>query len=383
MANQRPHKKSCAFSVKRLNEQSGTTEDILNLQALLGRYGYLRCAYIPGTYDQATRNAVSQFQAFYRIYPQQDGVCDEQTVTLLSQRRCGVADGPPVERTAHGRLAPFVTVGAKWPTNNLRFRFLNTTSDLDAERQRDIIREAFQRWAAVSALQFHETAIDQASEIAVAFHHGSHGDGFPFDDGGGPDGNTLAHAFFPPPAGGQFAGLLHFDEFEQWKDQPGGLGTRLFNVALHEIGHNLGLAHSQDENAIMFAFYAEDRNDLRNDDIAGIRSLYGAPQGGPIAIAAGQQISGHLGQTGAEVRYQLTLQNKLIIKLDGPNNRDFDVYVRRDGPVGTNPGEHDASGIGVTADEAVTIANPQAGIYNILVHSFNGEGSYNLEVELV
>ena len=132
-----------------------------------------------------------------------------------------------------------MTVGAKWPTTNLRFRFLNSTSDLAEGRQRDIVRESFQRWSSASALRFNEVAADQEAEISVAFHQGSHGDGEPFDDGGGPDGNTLAHAFFPPPAGGTFAGSLHFDEFEQWKDQPGGAGIRLFNVALHEIGHLL------------------------------------------------------------------------------------------------------------------------------------------------
>jgi hypothetical protein len=375
-------KRRFAFSQNYLDEKSASPDDVCKLQALLARYGYLKQAYVPARYDQATRDAVSRFQSFYGIVPAEDGVCDEQTVALLSSLRCGVADGPPVHRTADGRLAPFVTVGAKWPLVNLRFRFLNSTSDLPETRQRDIIRDAFQRWSQVSALQFTEVAADQPAEISVAYHRGSHGDGEPFDDSGGPDGNTLAHAFFPPPVGGSFAGSLHFDEFELWKDAPGGAGIRLFNVALHEIGHNLGLSHSQDQNAIMFAFYDETRNDLREDDIAGIRSLYGAPLGGPAAITPGQSISGHLAQTNAEARFQLTLPGKLLIKLDGPPDADFDVYVRRNADAGTGPGQSDASGIGPTADEAVIITNPQPGTYNILIHSFRGSGSFTLETEL-
>ena len=46
-------------------------------------------------------------------------------------------------------------------------------------------------------------------------------------------------------------------------------------------------------------------------------------------------------------------------------------------------GEYDAVSYGVTADELVTIDDSRAGIYNILVHSYAGSGSFNLEVEVV
>ncbi len=59
----------------------------------------------------------------------------------------------------------------------------------------------------------------------------------------------------------------------------------------------------------MYAYYAEDRNDVRADDIAGIQSLYGAPSAAPVAISPGERVSGHLPQTNAQVQYQVTLQN--------------------------------------------------------------------------
>lgn len=376
-------KKRFRFTQEKLHPKTASTEDVYQLQALLSSYGYLTGSFQPGKYDEATCHAVSQFQTFYNIYPEEDGVCDKETIDLLNQPRCGVCDPAAGQRSIDGRLASFVTV-AKWSTTQLTFKFLNSTPDLAEDRQRDIIREAFSRWSNVSSLEFKEVELDESSLLSVAFHRGSHGDGSPFDDQGGPDGNTLAHGFFPPPRGGTWAGSLHFDEFEAWKDQAGGQeGIRLYNVALHEIGHCLGLSHSQDKNAIMYAYYGEDRNDLRADDIAGIQSLYGSSVSAPVVISPGEKINDRLQQTNSEVHYQVTLQNKLLIKLDGPQGEDFDLYVRHGEPVGREPGQHDMVSYGFTADELITIENPKAGTYYILVHSYRGKGSYNLQVEVV
>jgi predicted Zn-dependent protease len=379
---EKPTKKPFKFEVERLGPGSDPV-DVYQLQSLLSRLGYLREPYNPEEFDYATRRAVAQFQNFYRIFPKEDGICDQETIDLLNIPRCGVPDPSPAHRDLSGRLSSYVTVGAKWQRNLLTYRFLNETPDLELDRQRAIITEAFNRWRNVSALEFEEVGADETSDISVSFHHRSHGDGYPFDDAGGADGNTLAHAFFPPPAGGTWAGSLHFDEYEFWKDEPGGPGIRLYNVALHEIGHLLGLAHSQDENAIMYAYYAEDRNDLRADDIAGIQSLYGTPQPDPVAIFPGQPVNGHLPGKDAEARYQVTLQNKLLIRLDGPDDEDFDLYIRYGEPAGREQGQYDTASYGITSDELVTIDNPKSGSYYILVHSYKGSGNYSLEVEVV
>ena len=355
---------------------------IRHLQTLLGQYGYLHSPCCPGVYDEATRQAVARYQSFYRIDPDEDGVCDEETLALLNQPRCGLPD-PQIGIISPGhRLAPFVASGAKWPAGPLTYRFLNGTPDLDQQRQRGIIREAFRRWSDVAGLEFREVAPDLPTTLSVAFHQGNHGDGYPFDDQGGPAGNTLAHAFYPPPLGGAWAGSLHFDEFELWKDAPGGPGFRLYNIALHEIGHLLGLDHSQDGGAIMYAYYGELRDDLNADDIAGAQSLYGAPVHEAELIQLGQVISGALEDHG-EKRYQLTVQDKLLVRLSGPPGQDFDLYIRRGAPAGRGVGEYDGLGYGSTADETVSLENVQPGTYHLLVHSYRGSGWYQLEVELV
>ena len=49
-------------------------------------------------------------------------------------------------------------------------------------------------------------------------------------------------------------------------------------MALHEIGHNLGLEHSNIQKSIMFPYLLDGNNGLDSDDIAGIQAMYGRPQ---------------------------------------------------------------------------------------------------------
>lgn len=56
------------------------------------------------------------------------------------------------------------------------------------------------------------------------------------------------------------------------------LGTDFFTVAVHELGHSLGLSHSTNPSSVMFPYYqgydSDTEFNLDYDDILGIYELY-------------------------------------------------------------------------------------------------------------
>jgi hypothetical protein len=89
----------------------------------------------------------------------------------------------------------------------------------------------------------------------------------------------LAQAYATPPANNfSIAGDIQFNTAQPWVIGTAG-GYDLFTVAMHEIGHAIGLAHSADYFSALYPTYVGPRAGLGADDINGIRALYSGGQG--------------------------------------------------------------------------------------------------------
>src|SRR5271157_6350397 len=89
---------------------------------------------------------------------------------------------------------------------------------------------------------------------------------------------ALGETFLPPPFnGGTDAGdiFLNTNPIATWNMNS---AYDLETVAIHEFGHALGLGESQITTACMYAYYNGTKQSLTSDDIAGIQSVWGAPQ---------------------------------------------------------------------------------------------------------
>ena len=242
--------------------------EIEKVQRYLTRFGYLTSTMSPGTLDAPTSAALNSFQQVFGSA--QTGELDAPTAAALELPRCGTPDLGVISRVTGGAAGEFVLRGCNYSKTQFTYRFVNGTADITGSQERQAVRNAFNTWAAaLCGMTFVERNAAPV-DFEIGWFTGNHGDGSPFDG----VGNTLAHGFYPPPCGGDHAGECHFDDAETWSLTGTGGTFDLETVALHEIGHLLGLDHSSVNSSVMFATYGGVRRALTQDDIDGIRRLY-------------------------------------------------------------------------------------------------------------
>ncbi|KAJ0042273.1 hypothetical protein Pint_19425 [Pistacia integerrima] len=226
-------------------------------------------------FDELLESAIKTYQLNYHL--KATGVLDAKTVSKMTMPRCGMADvvnGNTRMRSGHKRQNAsshfhavahyeFFPGNPKWPANkyHLTYAFLARTP-ADAMNP---VSKAFTTWAGNTHFRFSRSQDIGNADITISFHSGNHGDGSPFDGQGG----VIAHAFAPDD------GRFLYDADERWSVGAAQGAFGLETVALHEIGHLLGLGHSSVEGAIMFpSISAGVTKGLHGDDIQGIRALY-------------------------------------------------------------------------------------------------------------
>merc|ERR1719477_69696 len=263
-------------------------------QALLylSKYGYIQPSN--GTQALVTEDrikeyvtsAVKDFQAFAGL--NQTGELDPVTVELMGTPRCGVRDIIGHGATAR-RKKRYVLQGSRWQVKHLTYRINKypSTFRLSKKDVDQTVMKAFAMWQEATGLTF-EKKDSGSVHIEIRFEKYEHGDGDAFDGPGG----TLAHAYFPQYGGDvhvggtlahayfpQYGGDVHVDDTEFWTIDSF-KGTNILQTMVHEIGHSLGLSHSDVRAAIMAPFYKgwDPNMKLDKDDIKGIQALYGEKQ---------------------------------------------------------------------------------------------------------
>ncbi|KAK1562346.1 hypothetical protein Q3G72_010514 [Acer saccharum] len=261
---------------------------ILQLKKYLEQFGYLNYKNSKNQthennddFDELLESAIKTYQLNFHV--NSTGVLDKKTLSKMAMPRCGVADivngtncmksGNKNHHHGNGSGSPFHTVShytfipgnPRWPASqtHLTYSFLPGTRS-DAINP---VAKAFQTWQGNTHFRFTREQDSANSNIKIGFGRGDHGDGRSnaFD---GP-GRTIAHAF--PPTDGRF----HYDADEQWAVGATPNSFDLETVALHEIGHLLGLGHSEVEGAIMYPSISTGvTKGLHRDDIDGIKALY-------------------------------------------------------------------------------------------------------------
>jgi len=215
---------------------------------------------------------------------------------------------------------------AKWDKLDIAYFFINGTGKLPADSEREVVRQAFDLWAQQTSLTFTEVSSEADADLTIGWASGDHGDGDPFD---GP-GDVLAHASFPNPYDDRQV-FLHFDDDERWVNSDSN-DVDLLTVAAHEIGHTLGLAHSDDPRALMYPSYSGPHRFLDNDDVQGVQAIYGAVSNAPEAPNAPPSGETPPPSTGPDADQDgISDDNEVLVTGTDPNNEDSDSDGLSDG----------------------------------------------------
>lgn len=157
------------------------------------------------------------------------------------------------------------TVQYSFAESNYPSQFLEFDRFMDEPNFQDDIRAGFRAWEEIANLRFEMVSDSEFSDIR-----------FGWADIDGPSG-VLGDATIPS-AGELDRVIVRFDQAEDWATggnaQLPQLDFRL--TATHEIGHAIGILHSDDPNSLMFDLYNQEIQTLQDDDVEAVVSVYGS-----------------------------------------------------------------------------------------------------------
>ena len=190
----------------------------------------------------------------------------DSSAGIFNKRACPFCSNPEPNPNA-------LLGNVKWDRKDFRYFIAGRdTYDMERDVWDNEFRLAFDSWSQVTPLKFHQVEGDKECDIVISVGNRKR-------QSFGKTGGVLAWAQLPSTR--NFDGVLisKFDLAENWITPMESIaehGTVLRSVAAHEIGHLLGLSHSNDRDALMYP-YINNALKPREDDINKIQRLYGKP----------------------------------------------------------------------------------------------------------
>jgi hypothetical protein len=147
----------------------------------------------------------------------------------------GSGCGTPSRNLSGIQIQTFGSPGGQWSRGRLTFSIDPSGANLPAAVVNTTITRAFALWQAIIPFFFNFQQVPAGGDIRAAF--------------GGPEANPqltkggkLGVGSFPEK------GMIFFNKSVPWT------AASLFSVALHEVGHALGLAHSDSRTSLMYPY---------------------------------------------------------------------------------------------------------------------------------
>lgn len=154
--------------------------------------------------------------------------------------------GVAVAGTASGQYAPQQRtriVGPRWDHPNLTYFFVGDTPALPGTSEYDEVISAMGHFSQYSNLTFSPASTESAADIVIRFVEQAYS--CPLQST-----HNTAHAFYPPPHYGEFAGEIHVPRDKAWNLIAGDPDDFVL-VARHELGHAIGLSHAGSQDDLM------------------------------------------------------------------------------------------------------------------------------------
>ena len=237
--------------------------------------GYLKFSKVlaMSSNQQLIVTALRRFQEYAGI--KITGKFDDATKEYMRKPRCGMPDVVNVRR----RRRRFNNEGSSWKHRNITWALENSNNDgLTDNKVRQLFRNAFNKWQTKTFLNFIELVgePEDSADIRIRFAEGMHKYCPNVFDG---KGGTIAHSFYPRDNKG-LSGDVHLDDHETFTASGYTVEAqyKLLYIATHELGHSLGISHSEKKGAVMYSIYQDlGGNDfkLTYDDIQSIQHVYG------------------------------------------------------------------------------------------------------------